>query len=211
MPIGPALRERLGRFEQPATDLYRGFFISLDDLAVTLASVSDATSILEIGCGAGHLSNRLLERFPEASLVGADICEAPGDKCTGFPGRTEFVRALSTELVAERAGQFDLVVICDVVHHVPAEQREELLRSALDLCKPGGLVAVKDWERENRPAHAITYFADRYISGDKGVAFMTYDEQRDLVLGALPEAELVLEARVPPRRNNVLLVLRKPA
>jgi 2-polyprenyl-6-hydroxyphenyl methylase/3-demethylubiquinone-9 3-methyltransferase len=210
MPIGPALRERLGRFEKPATEAYRSWFILLDDLAATLSSIADPRTILEIGCGAGHLSNRLLEHFPDASLVGSDICDEPGNRCTEHPDRTEFVRQLSTELVPERAGTFDLVVICDVLHHVPAADRPALVRSAVALCRPGGLIAIKDWEPTPKLANAVAVFADKYISGDRGVSFPTRSQLLDLVQEALPGADLRLEARIPPRRNNLLLVVQVP-
>lgn len=210
MPLGPALRERLGRFEQPATEAYRSWFILLDDLATTLASIADPRTILEIGCGAGHLSGRLLERFPEATLVGSDICESPGDRCTEHRDRAEFVRELSTDLLPERAGSFDLVVICDVIHHVPAAERATLVRSAVELCRPGGLVAIKDWEPTPKLANAVAVFADKYISGDRGVSFPTRSELVELVDQALPDADITLEARIPPRRNNLLLVVQVP-
>jgi 2-polyprenyl-3-methyl-5-hydroxy-6-metoxy-1,4-benzoquinol methylase len=210
MPIGPALRARLGRFEGPVTEAYRSWFIRLDDLAVTLASIADPSTILEIGCGAGHLAGRLLARFPSATLVGCDICEAPGNRCPDHRDRSEFVRQRSTELVAERAGTFDLVVICDVLHHVPIADRAAVVRSAVELCQPGGLVAIKDWEPTPKLPNAAAFVADRYISGDRGVSFPTRSELLDLVEEAAPGASITLEARIPPRRNNLLLVAGVP-
>ena len=40
--------------------------------------------------------------------------------------------------------------------------------------------------------------------------FPTLEELRGLVARALPDFDLVCQARIPPRRNNVLLALRRP-
>lgn len=208
--LGVRVRRRLGRWETPAAEAYRAAFINLDDMAATVASVTTARRILEIGCGDGSVADRMCQVFPDAEYVGIDVTPDPGRRYRGAPERAVFRSMYSSELLSESPEPFDLVLVVDVLHHVDDGAREALIGDAMAMTKPGGCVVVKDWERNRSLAHALTYGADRYVSGDKTVRFMTPSELRGLVLGACPDWHLVCEARVPPHRNNLLLVLRKP-
>jgi 2-polyprenyl-6-hydroxyphenyl methylase/3-demethylubiquinone-9 3-methyltransferase len=201
--IGPAIRTRLGRWEIPAADAYRSFFINLEDCATLLASLWPATRILEVGCGDGSFGERLLAKYPHAQYVGIDISENPGRLFRGDAGRATFHSVASQDFLSTSPGLFDLVVLVDVVHHVPLGMREQLLRDVQALTAPGGHYVVKDWEPTNTVGHVAAYGADRFITGDRISHVPIEDMKQDLEnwLGD----RLVIEARVPPRRNNYLL------
>lgn len=209
MGIGTAVRHRLGRWEVPAAELYRSAFINLDDLATALASLGPVKRILEIGCGEGAMADRLCRVYPGARYVGIDISGQPGRMFQGDVSRATFRTMSSTELLAERPASFDLVTIVDVVHHIADDLRPQVLRDAAELTGPEGLLAVKEWEQGRGLSHFIAYTADRYVSGDADVRFMPSAELRDLIATTLPEFRLVCESRIPPRRNNLLLALRR--
>lgn len=209
MGFGSAVRHRLGRFEIPAADAYRNRFIDLDSLATTLASLTSAKRVLEIGSGDGTFAQRLVKAFPDATYVGIDVAPNPGRLYRGDPSRVTFRSITSADYIVEDPEPFDLVTIVDVVHHVPEELRVPILMDAAKLTAPGGMVAVKDWERGKGIAHLMAYTADRYVSGDKTVRFPARDELRNIIETGLPDFDVVCEARIPPRRNNVLYALRR--
>jgi 2-polyprenyl-3-methyl-5-hydroxy-6-metoxy-1,4-benzoquinol methylase len=212
MGLGYAVRSRLGKFEPAVSDAYRSAFIDLDDLAATVASLAPhASRVAEIGCGDGSMANATLSRMPHVQYVGIDVADQPGRLFSGDRSRVRFVSQQSSELVATDAGTFDVVLVVDVVHHVAESERVSVLTDAAALVRPGGLLLFKDWERGRGPAHLLAYTSDRYVSGDRTVRFMPLDELHELAIKAAPGFELVLECRVPPRRNNVLLALRRPA
>jgi 2-polyprenyl-6-hydroxyphenyl methylase/3-demethylubiquinone-9 3-methyltransferase len=208
--IGSSIRHRLGAFEVPVSNAYRSFFINLDDFAEMVRSVAPAERILEVGCGDGSLVQRLAGLYPEAEVLGIDISAEPGRLFDGDRSRVSFRSILTGDLLAEQPLGFDLVVICDVVHHVPHAQRAALLTDARALLRPGGHLVVKDWEPTRTLAHGLAYFSDTYVSGDT-VAFPTRSELRSQLAALLPDDEIVAEARVPPRRNNFAVVVRRAA
>lgn len=210
MGVGETVRRRLGRLEGPAAEAYRSVFINLDDLAEMVASLGTPARILEIGCGDGSVADRLCSVFPQATYLGIDVAPEPGRRYTGDRSRAEFRSIVSSELLAEGPDPFDLVVVVDVLHHVLDGDRAGLLSDAAALTSSGGVVVVKDWERDRSVAHMLCYGADRYVSGDATVRFMPADELRSLVHSELDGFEPVIEARIPPRRNNLLLALRRP-
>lgn len=209
MGIGKLVRSRLGRWETPAAEAYRSIFINLDDLGRTTARLAPSVSrILEIGCGDGSVADRMNRLYADADYLGIDVSASPGRRYTGDSGRARFRSMSSTELVKERPQPFDLILIVDVLHHVSTDAaRVELLRDAAALLAPAGRLLIKDWERHAGLIHLLTFAADRYISGDKTVAFMSAPELRDLLARALPEMPVDEVTWVRPHRANILFVL----
>lgn len=208
MRIGPAVRSRLGRFEIPAADAYRSIFINLEDTARVLASATrEVKRILEVGCGDGSLAQRLVQAFPGAEYEGIDVAPEPGGLYRGDPERVQFTSVDSRTFLAGEPEPFDLVVVVDVIHHVPHDLRPSLLADVRDLTRPGGWYAVKEWEPERTVSHFMAWAADRYITGDD-IHHIAPDRLKELVARSGHD-DLVLESRVPPRRNNYLLLYRR--
>lgn len=209
MGIGTAVRTRLGKWEVPAAELYRSAFINLDDLAEVLSPLAPVGRVLEIGCGDGLMAERLCAAFPAAEYVGLDVSAAPGRLFAGDRARAIFRSITSSEFRTTDPGSFDLVAVVDVLHHVAGNERSQLLQDAGALLAPRGVLALKEWERGPNLPHLMTFVSDRYVSGDSGVSFLSGPELRDLVSGALPDFTVTNRMRIPPRRNNVLVTLRR--
>ncbi|MEO7571637.1 MAG: class I SAM-dependent methyltransferase [Acidimicrobiales bacterium] len=194
----------------PISNAYRSYFINLEDFAELVHSVAPARRILEVGCGDGSLVQRLATVYPEAEIVGIDISAEPGRLFEGDRSRVSFRSIGTGDLLRQDPPRFDLVVICDVVHHVPHNERDALLTEARALLVPGGHLIVKEWEPTRSIAHGLCYFSDTYVSGET-VSFPTRAELQAQISALLPDDEIRAEARVPPRRNNFALVVRRSA
>ena len=205
--IGPAVRQRLGRFEIPAADAYRAAFINLDAAAQVLASVAPATRILEVGCGDGSFGQRLLEQYPSADYVGIDISAEPGRLFRGDGSRATFRSIDSAAFLAEQPEPFDLVVMVDVVHHIPLELRDQVMGEVRGLTAPGGRYAIKEWDPIRGPVHAACWALDRYVTGDD-IRHIRSADLRTWITGLLGD-RLVLDAKVPPHKNNYLVAWQR--
>ncbi len=208
MRIGPKVRRLLGPLEGPAADAYRAFFIDLDDLGRSLGRLGGVGTILEVGAGDGCVATRLCAEFPEALYLGVDIVTSPGQLFQGDLRRAKFRCQRIEDLNPERI--FDLVLLVDVLHHIPRDHRRSVLAASADHVRPGGHLVVKDWIRGRNLGHLLAYISDRFITGDKSVAFFERSELLGLIQETLPQARLRFESRVPPRRNNLLLVCQLP-
>ena len=210
MGMGTYVRHRLGRFEIPAANLYRSVFINLHSLADQIAEVAPAKRILEVGCGDGSLAQQLSNVYPDANYLGIDVAPTAGRLYRGDPDWAEFRTVSVQELVAEDPEPYDLVLLVDVIHHVAVPIRDEVLSCSAALVREGGHLMVKEFERNRGPYYRLTYAADRYITGDKGVRFLTLPELRVMVdntrrMGFAPPRG----CRVRPAHNNVLLDLHR--
>lgn len=198
--IGASVRRAFGPYERQVSELYRRVFIDLENLADCIHNWSDAKAICEIGCGEGALAERICRDFPDASYLGIDIIPHLGRMFEG--DRAEFRQIDAQDLAEERAGQFDLVIINDVMHHVPGPLRADILEAAKKLLMPGGILIFKDWLRRKTPIHAACYIADVHIGGDKNVAYMAMDEQRDLILSVFGSDAIAAEQSIKPWSQN---------
>jgi 2-polyprenyl-6-hydroxyphenyl methylase/3-demethylubiquinone-9 3-methyltransferase len=207
MSIGPVVRARLGRFEQPAAEAYRAMFVNLDDLARRVrAAAPAATRILEIGCGDGSVADRITHTHPHARYLGIDVSPAPGRRYTGPPDRAAFAIQTSGELRATGPAPFDLVLVVDVLHHIPDDRdRAALLADAAAMLAAGGTLLVKEWARGWHPAYLAGAVADRYVSGDRQARFMDRRELADLLAAAVPDLPVTATASVRPWACNVLV------
>lgn len=93
--------------------------------------------VLEIGCGAGVLAGQL-ERHTAWIVDGTDLNLRALERCAPRRGRTLYYDV--TEERPELVARYDVVVLFDVLEHLPAPAA--LLRSALAHLRPGGMVLV---------------------------------------------------------------------
>lgn len=115
-----------------------------------------ARHILELGTGTGATAALLLERHPDAVLIGLDVSEPmlavarrrlPED-------RVELrVAAIEGELPR---GPFDLVASALCVHHLEAREKAELFRRVRGVLAPEGRFALADVVVPEDPADAET-------------------------------------------------------
>jgi 2-polyprenyl-3-methyl-5-hydroxy-6-metoxy-1,4-benzoquinol methylase len=204
--IGQRVRALLGPAEPAVGRMYRGAFFSLRSFASAVREWTDAGTILEVGCGDGLATEQLRAAFPRAAITGIDIQPSVGKLFRGDRAGVTFLTATLDDFVARNARRFDLVVICDVLHHVPPPDRPDLLRRAATALHQGGALVLKDWERRPNLPHLIAWISDRFVTGSK-VWFETARGLREAASSAL-DAPVERELRFPPWRNNVAFFIR---
>lgn len=109
-------------------------------------------SVLDVGCGTGMLSERLLGAFPSCRLAGVDLSPAMVERARArLAGRAE-VREADAERLPFHDGAFDLVVCNDSFHHYPDPDRA-VFQMWRVLRKGGALVLGDVWQPA--PARAV--------------------------------------------------------
>ena len=209
MPLGPRVRRLFGPYERGVAEAYRRVFIDLDDLVTRArAWVPEPRRILEVGCGEGAVTERLARAYPAAAITATDITPAVGRLFRGPAAHVRFIQE-SVDRVAENAPHsFDLVVLSDVLHHVPPARRHALLSAIDQTMAPGGSLIFKDWAPSFHPIHWLSSFADRHITGDD-VQFCTKPEMAALLSEVFGPHSIREEAEVGPWANNVAFLVRR--
>jgi 2-polyprenyl-3-methyl-5-hydroxy-6-metoxy-1,4-benzoquinol methylase len=207
MSIGAAVRRAFGPYEWHIAEAWRRMFVDLDRFAAQVRAWTDATRILEIGCGEGAMTERLVSRFPGARITAIDIAPNTGRLFRGDPSRVEFRQARAEDVVAAQPASFDLVVLADVIHHVPLPMRADLLASARKALRPGGRFVFKDWARRPSLGHLACLLSDRYLTGDD-VHYHSERELRSLATGTFGEGSIIAEALIRPWKSNFAMLLQ---
>jgi 2-polyprenyl-6-hydroxyphenyl methylase/3-demethylubiquinone-9 3-methyltransferase len=207
MSLGSRVRAAFGPWERPLAAAYRACFVNLGHFVDELRKYANPERILEIGCGEGSLTELLAGAFPCATITGIDITPRVGRLFRGDSRRVEFFQVTPGEFAVSHPGSFDLVVICDVIHHVPWSEHPLLLEQSLRALAPGGMLVLKDWERRMNLGHALCYLSDRWITGDR-VRYRTAAEFRTLLYSVFSDSCIEREWRVGPWMNNVAFIVK---
>lgn len=210
MKPGPLIRRMFGPFEHQLSELYRSMYIDIDALVQTIVKWHpSATNILEVGCGEGQVTERLSVAYPDAKITAIDITSRVGRLYRGSRDRVRFRNCDVQNLAVAEPGCYDLVVMSDVLHHVPPQYRQSLIAGIRTTLTVDGSFVFKDWEKNWSLIHGLCYASDRWLTGDS-IEFMTRQEMKSMLVESFGENALIAESRVRPRWNNIATLVRLP-
>lgn len=123
------------------------------------AGLKKNSVVLEIGCGGGILSGLILKEIPDGYFVGADISnetiEFVRKKHQKFTN-AEFVVSDMTKF--SHSKKFDVVVLPDVLEHIPKEAHPNIFRTIKTLIKDTGVLFINipnpmsiEWHQKHKP------------------------------------------------------------
>jgi 2-polyprenyl-3-methyl-5-hydroxy-6-metoxy-1,4-benzoquinol methylase len=209
MPPGPIIRRLFGPYERGVAESYRRIFINLDALAKLMSTwVPNAQRILEVGCGEGAMTERIVRSYPTASVTAIDITPNVGRLFRGRTSSVTFCQETVAEVADREPASFDLVILSDVMHHVPPDLRRPLLGAINQAMVPDGRLLFKDWVISASPIHWLCAASDRYLTGDD-VAYFTMDSINALVTDVFGPGAIRRHDTVKPWHNNVALLVQQ--
>lgn len=138
-------------------------------LRIALQEFTDLADwrVLDFGCGPGA-SSVVLGRLGLRRIVGLDLVNDYAQlwsrrlRESGYVGEATFVQSGAGMRFPFRAGSFDLVLLNGVLEHMLPEERQDLLRSILELVRPGGRVLVTETPNRwfPRNSHTKLWFSE---------------------------------------------------
>ena len=202
MSIGSTVRASFGPYEPQISNLWRSIFIDVPAWTATVCKwAPDARRILEVGCGEGYSTARLVDAFPDRHIDAIDIGDHLGRLYDGPADRASFRKVPVQDVAQESPGHYDLVILSDVIHHVPPADRKSLLQGVRDAMAHDGVLAFKDWHRSRAPIHFAVHASDRWLTGDR-VSYLRRDEARDLISSVFGTDSITAEASIRPWKSN---------
>jgi 2-polyprenyl-3-methyl-5-hydroxy-6-metoxy-1,4-benzoquinol methylase len=209
MPVGPLVRQLFGPYERSVAEAYRHIFVDLDAFARLVHDwVPQPRNILEVGCGEGAMTERITKTYPSASVTAIDISPRVGRLFRGSTSKVTFCKETVESVAARNPASFDLIILADVIHHVPAGLRESLMSAIAQALTPDGSLIFKDRLVSSTPIYWLCRMSDRYLTGDK-VVYFTPEGINSLVSGTFGSATIRQTGTVPPWRNNVAVLVQR--
>jgi len=209
MRPGPLIRRLFGPYEHPVAEAYRRIFVDLDEFAGLMSIwVPEAQRILEVGCGEGAMTERIARTYPTATVTAIDISPHAGRLYQGQTSTVTFSQETVEEVACREPASFDLVVLADVIHHVPHNSRQSLLSSIKQAMAANGSLVFKDWVPSVSPIHWLCVLSDRYLTGDD-VSYCTMDGIKALLTNTFGSEAIRQIESLRVRRNNVAVLVRR--
>jgi 2-polyprenyl-3-methyl-5-hydroxy-6-metoxy-1,4-benzoquinol methylase len=128
------------------------------------------SSLLDYGCGVGLLSKHLRNRLPAIHVDGFDVSQNSIERVD------ESLRSQGTFTSNLHAlGQaYDVIVLANVLHHVPPARRRDLIRETASLlCNAGEFVIF-----EHNPINPLTQWAVSQCAFDEDAILLPVRETR---------------------------------
>ncbi len=114
------------------------------ELLQSLADLPQHPRIIELGCGAAHLSRQLLQRYPASTVTGLEVDERQMAKNRLKPQeRLHFIQA-GAQAIPFADGSFDLALMLKSLHHVPLDLLDQALAEVHRVLRPQGLLYVSE-------------------------------------------------------------------
>lgn len=188
--------------------------IAIAPLAVLGEETRDLRGrLLSLGCGIAIVERYLAETNECLEIEGVDI----------DPGKVELINrtAARSPRVSLRLGDvreldeppvYDVVLVCDLLHHLAADEHRPLARAIEHCLRPGGVCLIKDLDRRPRWKYHWNRVHDRIVAGPEPIVCRSPDETADLfaAAGLVPERVERTDRPWTPYAHY-LVRLRKPS
>jgi tRNA (cmo5U34)-methyltransferase len=129
------------------------------DLVTEAAAIvtPHATAMLDVGCGAGNYTLKLLERLPGLDVTLMDLSRPMLDRAVERIGGGTMVQADVREAIFND-GSFDVILAAQVLHHLRGDDEwRETFAKLHRWLRPGGSVWIVDQvEQVNATLQALT-------------------------------------------------------
>ncbi|MEM7348690.1 MAG: class I SAM-dependent methyltransferase [Chloroflexota bacterium] len=157
------IRERFDNDVERFSNLQTGQSATVDaplnlDLIAQAATANNpqATEVLDVGCGAGNYTLKLLQTIPNFNVTLTDLSRPMLDRAT------ERISAVSSgQITTHQAdirelslpdNHFDIIVAAAVLHHLREEEEWDAVFSKLyQAIKPGGSLWISDMIQHSTP------------------------------------------------------------
>jgi len=144
-------------------------------LDTILNYISPDRDLLVLGCGFGLFDCLVGLRWPDKEIRGIDRDEKrigmarEAARRLGLENNTFDVLDLSEKAIPSTP--VDEILMLDVLHHIPGDQHEKLLRACHEVLRPGGYLIIKDIHRGSRAKLFFTWALDMLMTGGEPVCY----------------------------------------
>lgn len=130
--------------------------------------------ILDYGCGIGMISSYVKEALPLATVDGYDISDASLVKVDSK------IRAQGTFTSdwKQVGAEYDIIVVANVMHHVPPDERQDVITRLRDRLAPQGKLMIV----EHNPLNPLTRWAVANCAFDDDAILLPTEEAKAYAL-----------------------------
>jgi len=170
--------------------------------------------MLSLGCGVAIVERYLAETNPRLEIEGLDIDPRKVDLIRTTASRSPRVRLRLADVEQlDEPPVYDAVLVCDLLHHLPAEEHRRLAAAVERCLRPGGVCLVKDLDRLPRWKYWWNRFHDWIVAGPEPITCRSPEETARLFAepGLDPERVERTDHPLTPYAHYVVRLRKPPA
>lgn len=154
------------------------------------ACTPHAADLLDIGCGAGNYSLKMLQALPNLNVALLDLSQPMLERAAQRVGAATSGRVVTHQADIRELelgeSQFDIILAAAVFHHLRADEEwRAVFAKCLRALRPGGALWISDMvEHQHPPLQALMKARyGEYLSAQKG------DEYREMVFSYIEKED----------------------
>lgn len=160
-------------FDQAAEsydELINKTLINYDEMIEALINAipdNESPRILDLGCGTGNITRKVLERFPNAKVTCLDLStkmiEIAKDKLSDYEN-IEYV--IGDFTIVDIIDNYDAIISSLALHHIPTdEEKKEMYKHIYEALNTNGVFYNADVIKPNSPYNEIlnNRMSDKYM------------------------------------------------
>lgn len=147
LPDGYLSRRSAALYETLIPRLYNALREDVVTAAVSeVARTRAVSTMLELGCGPGHMLTGIASQLPGVAVTGVDLSPFQLERAAASmaPAPSVTLVHADTASLPHTPGTFDLVGAVHLLGHMPARAAHRTLAEARRVLRPGGQVVVVD-------------------------------------------------------------------
>lgn len=145
---------------------------------IAQARIQSGQIVLDVGCGTGTLTVLIKQTEPDAIVYGLDVDPQVLDiarRKAGQAGEDIILQQGTATCLPYPDGSFDYVFTSLMLHHLTRQDKQQMLREAFRVLKPGGELHVADFGKPHDFVMWLISWMMRW-----------FEEIHDHILGRLP-------------------------
>jgi len=150
-----------GRYDTGMRAVTLGRITRLHDAVARAAAPAPGARVLEIGCGSGAVTERLIARAARVTVVeqNPEMLQAAQSRLAAGDSdqHVEWLERTASEVDALDEAAFDAVVLSLVLSEMSGSERAFVLHAAAQRLTPRGRVVAADEVMPARPVHAMVF------------------------------------------------------
>ena len=180
--------------------------VKIKEIIPMFKGLSLRGSMLDIGAGSGGISAGFLKEFPDLNATLVDISQVLDFtkelmESRGFAENVTYCEANILEKWTIKKGQFDLVVLSNIIHAYSEDEITHILKSAVECLKSDGFLLVHDFFFEHFPARAALFDLNMLINTYNGRVF-----DGKWIIHQLREYELHTTNIIPLKADTAVII-----
>lgn len=179
------------------------------EILAIFTDLAPESKILDVGTGSGALAAGFLEKFPGVQATLMDIphvLEYTRElmEKRGLGDRVSYCAANILEPWPVKQGEYDLIILSNIVHAYSEREAPHILRNAAQSLKPGGILLLHDFFLEHYPEKAALSDLNMLINTYNGKIFAGKWLREQLLALGLHVSELM------PLETDTALLIASP-